>query len=270
MTDEPPIPPPEALADPPIAPREALANVRVRAPTRGNRKLERLLQAANADEQLKAWWHVSAVNATRRLGMSDHSWGVKFVSSPDVGPWSAALPVRSVWWVSRMRPRCSMAARMAVREPLAWSDEVRAQVGARSMAMSVAMDDVLVQDHEAARAWVELHEGQVILYVAEPGCLHRLCVPENPRTPLQAGNESRDLDCEYQAFPITQHTTYVVKVTVTQHNYTRLRHKRTWTFDVGAATPIKFDDTAEDYENDPSGFARHLAGLVAKAYAGTG
>jgi uncharacterized protein len=74
MTDEPPIPPPEALADPPIPPREALAGVRVRAPTRGNHKLERLLRAANADEQLKAWWHVSAVNATRRLGMSDHSW----------------------------------------------------------------------------------------------------------------------------------------------------------------------------------------------------
>jgi uncharacterized protein len=61
-------------ADPPIAPREALAEVRVRAPTRGNRRLERLLEAVNADEQLKAWWHVSAVNATRRLGMSDHSW----------------------------------------------------------------------------------------------------------------------------------------------------------------------------------------------------
>jgi uncharacterized protein len=60
--------------DPPIPPREALAAVRVRAPTRGNRRLERLLEAANADEQLKAWWHVSAVNATRRLGMSDHSW----------------------------------------------------------------------------------------------------------------------------------------------------------------------------------------------------
>jgi uncharacterized protein len=60
--------------DPPIPPREALADVRVRAPTRGNRRLERLLEAANADEQLKAWWHVSAVNATRRLGMSDHSW----------------------------------------------------------------------------------------------------------------------------------------------------------------------------------------------------
>ena len=55
-------------------PREAIADVRIRAPTRGNRKLERLLEAVNADEQVKAWWHVSAVNATRRLGMSDHSW----------------------------------------------------------------------------------------------------------------------------------------------------------------------------------------------------
>ena len=64
--------PPEPL--PPLPPREALAGVNVRAPTRGNRRLERLLEAANADEQLKAWWHVSAVNATRRLGMSDHSW----------------------------------------------------------------------------------------------------------------------------------------------------------------------------------------------------
>jgi metal-dependent HD superfamily phosphatase/phosphodiesterase len=48
--------------------------MRVRAPTRGNRRLEKLLEAVNADEQVKAWWHVSAVNATRRLGMSDHSW----------------------------------------------------------------------------------------------------------------------------------------------------------------------------------------------------
>jgi metal-dependent HD superfamily phosphatase/phosphodiesterase len=57
-----------------IFPREALAQVRVRAPTRGNRRLERLLAAVNADPQIKALWHVSAVNATRRLGMSDHSW----------------------------------------------------------------------------------------------------------------------------------------------------------------------------------------------------
>jgi len=72
MTDVPSRPPPSASA--PMSPREALAEVRVRAPTRGNRRLERLLQAVNEDEQVKAWWHVSAVNATRRLGMSDHSW----------------------------------------------------------------------------------------------------------------------------------------------------------------------------------------------------
>ena len=61
-------------SDPPIPPREALADVRVRAPTRGNRRLEQFLNAVNADDQVKAWWHVSAVNASRRLGMSDHSW----------------------------------------------------------------------------------------------------------------------------------------------------------------------------------------------------
>ena len=30
-------------------------------PTRGNQKLEALLAAANADDQLKAWWHVAHV-----------------------------------------------------------------------------------------------------------------------------------------------------------------------------------------------------------------
>jgi metal-dependent HD superfamily phosphatase/phosphodiesterase len=61
-------------SDAPIPPREALADVRVRAPTRGNRRLEQFLDAVNADQQVKALWHVSAVNASRRLGMSDHSW----------------------------------------------------------------------------------------------------------------------------------------------------------------------------------------------------
>jgi uncharacterized protein len=63
-----------AEPEPPVPAREALADVRVRAPTRGNRRLELLLEAVNADEHVKALWHVSAVNATRRLGMSDHSW----------------------------------------------------------------------------------------------------------------------------------------------------------------------------------------------------
>src|SRR5438270_192617 len=70
---DPTLPRPEATTEV-LGPREALAEVRVRAPTRGNRRLERLLDAVNADPQVKAWWHVSAVNATRRLGMSDHSW----------------------------------------------------------------------------------------------------------------------------------------------------------------------------------------------------
>ena len=60
--------------EPPIPPRQAIADVRVRAPTRGNRRLERFLEAVNADDHVKALWHVSAVNASRRLGMSDHSW----------------------------------------------------------------------------------------------------------------------------------------------------------------------------------------------------
>lgn len=55
-------------------PREAIGDVRIRVPTRGNRKLEKLIAAVNEDDQVKAWWHVQAVNATRRLDMSDHSW----------------------------------------------------------------------------------------------------------------------------------------------------------------------------------------------------
>src|SRR4051794_2012283 len=47
--------------------------MRIRAPARGNRRLEGLLAAANGDPQLKAWWLMQQVTATR-LGMSDHSW----------------------------------------------------------------------------------------------------------------------------------------------------------------------------------------------------
>jgi uncharacterized protein len=67
-------PPNQEPAPPlPASPGEAVAATRIRFPTRGNRKLERLLEAANADTQLKSWWHVAQVNA-HRLGMSDHSW----------------------------------------------------------------------------------------------------------------------------------------------------------------------------------------------------
>ena len=56
----------------PARPRDAIAGMRIKAPTRGNRRLEALIAAANADDQLKGWWHMAHVNANR-LGMSDHS-----------------------------------------------------------------------------------------------------------------------------------------------------------------------------------------------------
>src|SRR3954464_5035909 len=84
------------MAEPPSAegprsPREAAAAVRVTAPSERNRKLARMLEAANANAKLKARWHATQVTAERlgmsahsrghashgaaeRLGMSDHSW----------------------------------------------------------------------------------------------------------------------------------------------------------------------------------------------------
>jgi uncharacterized protein len=54
-------------------PAEAIERARVRAPTRGNRRLEALLDRINADPELRGWWHMAQVTA-ERLGMSDHSW----------------------------------------------------------------------------------------------------------------------------------------------------------------------------------------------------
>jgi metal-dependent HD superfamily phosphatase/phosphodiesterase len=54
-------------------PREATETARVHAPARGNRKLERFLDAVNGDSEVRAWWHMAQVTS-ERLGMSDHSW----------------------------------------------------------------------------------------------------------------------------------------------------------------------------------------------------
>jgi uncharacterized protein len=54
-------------------PGEAIERARVRAPTRGNRKLEALIEGVNADPELRGWWHMAQVTS-ERLGMSDHSW----------------------------------------------------------------------------------------------------------------------------------------------------------------------------------------------------
>jgi metal-dependent HD superfamily phosphatase/phosphodiesterase len=71
--DAPAIPPPPSAQAPPPTPSEAIAAIRIRAPTRGNRRLEQLFEAVNADPQVKAWWHMAGVNAAR-LGLTDHSW----------------------------------------------------------------------------------------------------------------------------------------------------------------------------------------------------
>ncbi len=57
-----------------LTPAEAVEHMRIRLPERGNRTLRRVLERANADRQLKGWWHVANVNAVVRLEINDHSW----------------------------------------------------------------------------------------------------------------------------------------------------------------------------------------------------
>jgi uncharacterized protein len=57
-----------------LTPAEAVTQMRIRVPTRANRKLGALLERVNADDQLKGWWHVSNINAVKRLEINDHSW----------------------------------------------------------------------------------------------------------------------------------------------------------------------------------------------------
>ncbi|HUB99141.1 MAG TPA: HD domain-containing protein [Solirubrobacterales bacterium] len=67
------VPAPDAGGPARKPPKEAVAEAAVRAPTRGNRKLESFLDAVNSDDQVRAWWYMAQVHA-ERLGMSDHSW----------------------------------------------------------------------------------------------------------------------------------------------------------------------------------------------------
>jgi metal-dependent HD superfamily phosphatase/phosphodiesterase len=57
-----------------LTPVEAIARMRINLPVRGNRKLRTLVERVNDDQQLKAWWHVSNVNAVARMEINDHSW----------------------------------------------------------------------------------------------------------------------------------------------------------------------------------------------------
>ena len=66
--------PAEAEEEARLSPTEAVARMRIRVPTRGNRTLRTLIERVNADSQVKAWWHVSNVNAVARREINDHSW----------------------------------------------------------------------------------------------------------------------------------------------------------------------------------------------------
>jgi uncharacterized protein len=64
----------DAVKEARLTPAEAVEHMRIRLPERGNKTLRRVLERANNDRQLKAWWHVSNVNAAVRLEINDHSW----------------------------------------------------------------------------------------------------------------------------------------------------------------------------------------------------
>ena len=68
------VPPADIVAEARLTPAEAVAPMQIRAPARGNRKLRRLLERVNDDAEIKAWWHVSNVNAVVRLQINDHPW----------------------------------------------------------------------------------------------------------------------------------------------------------------------------------------------------
>ncbi|MDQ2980789.1 MAG: HD domain-containing protein [Actinomycetota bacterium] len=57
-----------------LTPAEAVARMKITLPARDNAKLRALLKRVNADEELKAWWHVANVNAVARMQINDHSW----------------------------------------------------------------------------------------------------------------------------------------------------------------------------------------------------
>jgi metal-dependent HD superfamily phosphatase/phosphodiesterase len=67
------VPAPDASGPKRKPPKEAIAEAKVRAPTRGYRRLESFLEAVNSDEQVRTWWYMTQVHS-ERLGMSDHSW----------------------------------------------------------------------------------------------------------------------------------------------------------------------------------------------------
>jgi metal-dependent HD superfamily phosphatase/phosphodiesterase len=68
------VPAADVVAEARLTPAEAVAPMQLRIPVRGNRRLWRVVERINGDDQIKAWWHVANVNAVLRLQINDHSW----------------------------------------------------------------------------------------------------------------------------------------------------------------------------------------------------
>jgi metal-dependent HD superfamily phosphatase/phosphodiesterase len=64
----------EAERETRLTPAQAVGQMRINVPARGNRKLRTVIERANADLQLKGWWHAANVNAVARMEINDHSW----------------------------------------------------------------------------------------------------------------------------------------------------------------------------------------------------
>ena len=64
----------EAEREARLSPQDAVAKMRIKVPAQRSRKLRTILDRVNADDGLKAYWHVSNVNAVKRLEINDHSW----------------------------------------------------------------------------------------------------------------------------------------------------------------------------------------------------
>jgi uncharacterized protein len=64
----------EAIRETRLTPAQAVQKMHINLPVRGNRKLRRVMERVDEDQQLKGWWHVSNVNAVVRMEINDHSW----------------------------------------------------------------------------------------------------------------------------------------------------------------------------------------------------
>src|SRR3954465_15951997 len=61
----------EAERESRLTPADAVERMRINVPARGNRKLRTLIDLGNKDKRLKAYWHVSEVNAVVRMQIND-------------------------------------------------------------------------------------------------------------------------------------------------------------------------------------------------------